>query len=97
MEFLAIANVGAGAPADLVELLAEAEARRVWELYVGGVVRRVWYRGDRAGAVLMLECAGEEEARASVASLPMVEAGLLEVEVVPLTPYDALGAVSGGR
>lgn len=93
MEFLAIANVGPAASVELVELLGEAEARRVWELYVGGVVRRVWCRGDRAGAVLLLECTTGAEARDAVGSLPMVEAGLLEVEVIPLEAYDGLASL----
>jgi hypothetical protein len=97
MEYLVIADVGPGAPVELVELLMEAEARRVWEMYLGGVVRRVWYRGDKAGAVLLLECGSQEEAGAAAASLPMVEAGLLEVEVIALGAYDGLAALMRGR
>jgi hypothetical protein len=96
MQFLLIANVSPGAPIEMVELLTQPEARRVWDLYAGGVVRAVWYRTDKPGAVLLLEAPGEQEAREAASSLPMVEAGLLDVELIPLTPYDAIGSLFAG-
>lgn len=96
MQYLVIANVGAGAPMEMIDLLTQPEARRVWDLYVGGVLRSVWYRADKPGAVLLLEAPNEQDARDAVASLPMVEAGLLDVELVPLTPYDGMGSLFAG-
>ena len=93
MQYIAIANVGPGAPMEMVELLTEPEARRVWDLYTAGVVRSVWYRADSPGAVLLLEAGDAEQARAAIASLPMVEAGLLQTELIPLAPYDGLQAI----
>ena len=93
MQYLVIANVAAGASMELVELLVQPEARRVWEMYVGGLLRSVWYRSDKPGAVLLLEAPGEPEIQEAVRSLPMVEAGLLDVEVIPLTPYDGIGSL----
>ncbi len=67
-----------------------AEAARVWELYQAGVLREVYFRADRPAAVLVLECADAAEARRALASLPLVAAGLIEFELIPLRPYPGL-------
>ena len=67
--------------------LLKPEAMRVWQLTQAGIVRETWFRADRHEAVLVLECASPEEARAALATLPLVEAGLIDFEVIPLVPY----------
>ncbi len=59
----------------------KAEARRVWELYQGGIIRELYFRGDRSEAVLMLECAGLEAAQQALRSLPLVKAGLMAFDI----------------
>jgi hypothetical protein len=51
------------------------------------VIREVYFRADRHAAVLVLECASSEEAQAVLATLPLVAAGLITFEVIPLAPY----------
>lgn len=67
-----------------------AEARRVWALYLEGTLREIYFRADRSLAVLVLECADEAQARAALDSLPLVQAGLISFEVIPLVPYPGL-------
>ena len=67
--------------------LLQAEARRAWELFQAGVIRELYFRTDRHAAVLVLECASSEEAQAVLATLPLVAAGLITFEVIPLAPY----------
>jgi hypothetical protein len=67
-----------------------AEAARVWELYVAGTLREIHFRADRDEAVLVLECRDADAARAALATLPLVRAGLIEFDVVPLRPYPGL-------
>jgi len=44
------------------------------------------------GAAILWEAAGEAEVRAALASLPIFQAGMLEVTaVVPLEPYPGFG------
>jgi hypothetical protein len=64
------------------------EARRAWELHQSGVIRELYFRQDRHTAILVLECAGLAEARQALESLPLVQAGLIEFELIPLIPYD---------
>jgi muconolactone delta-isomerase len=67
----------------------DAERERVRELYRDGVVRSIWSRKDVPGAVMLLECSDEAAAREAVGSLPLAQRGMLEVQIVPLTPYPA--------
>ena len=76
--------------------LLRAEAARAWQLYREGVVRELYFRADRDLAVLVLEAAGVEEARRALATLPLVRAGLIDFDVVPLAPYPGFERLFGG-
>jgi muconolactone delta-isomerase len=69
--------------------LVEAERERVRELYRDGVVRSISSRKDVPGAVMILECADEAAAHAAVSSLPLAQRGMLEVQIISLSPYPA--------
>jgi hypothetical protein len=71
--------------------LAAAEARRAWAPYQGGTVTELYLRTDESSAVLMLECEDLSAAREVLASLPLVAAGLIEFEVLPLRAYSGFG------
>jgi muconolactone delta-isomerase len=74
-----------------VELMAR-ETRRVKDLYAAGILRHIWKRGDIPGAAILWEAASQTEARAAVESLPIFQAGMLEiVALVPLEPYPGFG------
>jgi hypothetical protein len=65
----------------------QAEAGHVWELYQSGTIRETYFRADRSEAILILECADTNEAQQVLGSLPLVKAGLIRFEVIPLVPY----------
>lgn len=87
MKILAIERELSGATPEKFQPLLKDEARRVWELQQAGPLREIYMTNERRNAVLMLECAGTEEARQALASLPLVKAGLIEFDLFPLTPY----------
>ncbi|WP_035349545.1 muconolactone Delta-isomerase family protein [Edaphobacter aggregans] len=94
MQFLSVSRrrTEAFPPEAWTQELLEAEAQRVRELYVAGVVRTIWRRKDMPGAVMVIEAASEDEARAAVASLPLAQLGMLEIVVfTALEPYPAFG------
>ena len=70
--------------------LRAAEARVVWELHQGDVLREVYFRADRPNGVLVFEVPDVAAARAAVDSLPLVAAGLIDFDLVPLRPYPGL-------
>ena len=66
----------------------EAEARHVWELVQQGIVRETYFNSDQHTAVLVLECASREEVEKHITGFPLVKAGLIDFEIIPLQPYD---------
>lgn len=73
----------------------KAEAARVWELYKSGGLREMYFRQERSEAVLILECADVQEAHTLLDSLPLVQAGLIGFEVIPLVPYPGFERLFG--
>jgi len=51
------------------------------------VIRELYFQVDEPAAVLVLECSDPAEAETALASLPMVAAGLIRFEMLPLRAY----------
>jgi muconolactone delta-isomerase len=68
--------------------LLKEEAKRAWELHHKGIIRELYFRQDRDEAVLILECKDVEEAQSVLATLPLVKAGFIAFNVIPLIPYN---------
>ena len=92
MQYLAIEQDIPGADPETMRSNLQAEARAAWDLKVDGVLREIWFTPDHR-AVLMLECAGEEEVRKALAHLPLYREGLIGFEVIPLLPYDGFSRI----
>lgn len=87
MRILAIEKeLGKPMEGDTKELL-EREARRAWELYQAGIFREMYFIQDRPIAVILMEAADIGDARKALSSLPLVEGGYIDFEVIPLRPY----------
>ena len=87
MKVLALGRDTAPADDPMFPEVRLAEARRAWELHQQDVIREIYFRADRPNGVLVLEVAGLAEARAVIDSLPLVAAGLIDFDLVPLKPY----------
>ena len=73
--------------------LAARESQRVRQLYASGILRQIWKRGDTPGAVILWEAPSESEVQAALASLPIYQAGMLEIQsLIPLEPYPGFTA-----
>jgi muconolactone delta-isomerase len=70
---------------------AEMEAEQARVLYGHGFIRQIWHRGDMEGACILLEADSEEHVRRILQTLPLFEAGMLKVSIVPLMPYMGFG------
>jgi muconolactone delta-isomerase len=88
MKILALEKELPGATAEKFQPLLKDEAHRVWELQQSGALREIYFSADQHAAVLVLECADIEEARHLLATLPLVQAGLITFDLIPLIPYD---------
>lgn len=87
MKIIAIERETPGTSSGQFAPYLKAEAAKVWEFYQNGLVRESYFRQDQSTAVLVLECAGIDEAQEALDDLPMVRAGLIEFELIPLKPY----------
>lgn len=65
----------------------KAEAARAYELYQQGILRELYFHRDEQTAVLILEAESLDAASSVLDSLPLVKAGLISFELIPLVPY----------
>lgn len=87
MKILAIENEKPGATAAQFQALLHDEALTAWRLHQAGIIRELYFRADQNTAVLVLECEDTAEAGKVLATLPLVETGLIEFELLPLRAY----------
>ncbi len=91
MKILVLPRRRAGVPLEAFQPHVTAEIQAVWDLYTQGICREFYTRADQPGpAVLALECASIEAAQAALARLPMVELGLLDLDLIALAPFTHL-------
>jgi muconolactone delta-isomerase len=94
MQFLSMSRrrTDAFPPEAFTAELTARETRRVRELYSSGILRQIWRRGDAPGAAILWEASTEAEVREAIGSLPIFQAGMLElIALVPLQPYPGFG------
>lgn len=87
MKILAIEKELPGGTPELFQKHGKAEAQHAWELYQQGVIRELYFRQDRSEAVLILECEDVAAAEIMLQTLPLVKAGLITFELIPLKAY----------
>lgn len=75
------------AVADFTQELLDAEAEQARTLYAQDVLRAAWGHQSPAGAVVLLEAESREAADAALATLPLAQRGMLDIEVLALSPY----------
>ncbi len=88
MKILAIEREVPGCNPDFFQSHLKAEAQGVWDLQQCGFVREIWFNASDHTAVITLECESVEEAKAQMQKLPLVQAGLITFDLLPLVPYD---------
>jgi muconolactone delta-isomerase len=67
------------------------ELARARELYAEGFFRQLWHRADVPGGCLLIEADSEAQVREKLDTLPLVQAGMLELSIIPLKPYAGFG------
>lgn len=88
MKMIALEKERPGVTPDQYQPYLKSEAARVWELYQNGYIRESYFHAHKHTAVFVLECGDLQEARALLQTLPLVEAGLITFDLLPLVPYD---------
>ncbi|NQW20930.1 MAG: hypothetical protein HQ477_09485 [Chloroflexi bacterium] len=90
MQILAISKLKEGVTPDHIGQHGADEVKHTVEAYLDGKIRNFWFQVNRPGVVFILECADEDEARHLMDELPLVVAGLMDVDLIPLQPLRPL-------
>ncbi len=86
MQVLAIARIRDGTSIEQILPLIKPEAAQVWEFYATGKPRTIYHIAGKNGAVMIWDVSSVEEVEAELQKFPLVEAGILACEVIPLKP-----------
>ena len=97
MQILAIGNLKEGVTPDKAAPHSADEVKHTLEAYLDGKIRNFWFQVNRPGMVVMLESKDEEEARQVIEELPLVVAGLMDFDLIPLQPLMPLGTLIGRK
>ncbi len=86
-EVMAMASAKPGAAGPEMMKLVPDEVRGVAQLYMDGKIEQWYTRSDGKGQIFFLRCKTVDEAKAIFADLPMVKAGYVVVDYIPVGPY----------
>lgn len=89
MKILAIEKEVKPADWSNTEHLLKEEARHVFEMYLSGALREIYFT-EHQQAVLLLETSNKQEAMDLLDSLPLVKSGKIAFEIIELRPYTGL-------
>ena len=87
MRFLVLMRDASGVTSSDFDSHREPEKQQVYKLIEKGIISEIYFRDDRDDAVLLLECKNRDKAKEYLSTLPMIEAGLLEYELIGLLDY----------
>lgn len=73
----------AAVPSDILK----AEARHVYDLQQAGYIRQINFRADTKSAVIERECSSILQVKDITPAFPLVLAGYIHFDVIPLIPY----------
>jgi len=81
-------------PGAMKEVLPQ-EVRDTVKLYLEGKIEQWYVRKDEASVVFILNITDVNEARRTLAQLPLGRANLMEFDLIPLGPLSPLAALGG--
>jgi hypothetical protein len=97
MQILAISKLKEGVTPESIGAVGADEIKHTLESYLDGKIRNFWFQVNRPGVVFILETKDEDEARQVMDELPLVVAGLMDVDLIPLQPLLPLGTLIGRK
>ena len=86
MKFLVLLTPVAGRDPAEFKPYAVAEMQAVWNDYKAGVLREIYFSPSPVIVSVIYETSARDELETLVARLPMVEAGLLSVQIIEMGP-----------
>lgn len=93
MKILVIDKILPTATEENIRGVVIRDAMHTWVLYTKDVVREIYFRKDRPGVVMVLECPSVEEAKTLLKTFPMVKAGVVDFDIIPLGHFVPFGTL----
>ncbi len=87
MKILALEKEIAGVDWSNQDEVLKQEALQVYKLQKQGIIREIYFNQNHC-AVIILECDNASLAKKTLHELPLVMNGLIDFEVMELTPYN---------
>lgn len=87
MKFLCLDQPLPGATFEKYQPHLQEELRHTWASYKSGVLRDIYFRQDRPGVAIFLECGSLDEANKVLAEFPLVKAKLIRFDIIPLGAF----------
>ncbi len=67
------------------------------QLYLDGAIDQFWHRKDKQGVIFLVNATTVDEARATLARLPLADEGLMTFDYIPVGPLAPLGQLIKGK
>ena len=92
---LAIGRLTSTSTPGAIGAVLPQEVRETVKLYLDGKIEQWYVRKDQASVVFILNITDVNEARRTLAQLPLGRANLMEFDLIPLGPLSPLAALGG--
>jgi hypothetical protein len=89
MKVFAIGSTKPTVTLDQIQKLLPKEVPATLQHYLDGKIEQFWFR-EKAGPIFLMNVESIEEAKAELATLPLVAADLMTYEFLPVTPLSPL-------
>ena len=92
MKILALEKEVDGVDWSNCDELLKQEALQVYQLQKSGIIREIYFNQNHC-AIIILECESTSVAKNTLNKLPLVKSGLINFEVMELTPYNGFDRI----
>lgn len=96
MKIFAIATPKPTVTPDKLQQYMPAEVSVTLQHYLDGTIEQFWFR-EKLGPIFLMNAESVEQAKASLAELPLVANELMTYEVFPVTPLSPLSLLIHGK
>jgi hypothetical protein len=96
MKVIAIGSLVQTITPEQLQQIMPKEVPATLKHYLDGTVEQFWFR-EKAGPIFLMNVESLDQAKAELATLPLVTADLMTYELMPVTPLRPLGLLIQGR
>jgi hypothetical protein len=96
MKVIAIGSLVQTITPEQLQQIMPKEVPATLKHYLDGTVEQFWFR-EKAGPIFLMNVESLDQAKAELATLPLVVAGLMTYELMPVTPLRPLGLLIQGK